>query len=114
MREIKFRMFDTEEKVFMNGSRVIESSISDLNNQGRWIYQQWTSLLDKNGKEIYEGDILEAPHTYQLTVFIEAGHVSIKWYDNGFPQKELLFQSEISRDDLEIIGNIYENPEILE
>ena len=68
---------------------------------------QFTGLLDKNGKEIYEGDILRRKDG---TV---AGWVE---YDGGCP---LIFHSKTNSDYItklnffEIIGNIYESPELL-
>ena len=61
---------------------------------------QFTGLLDKNGKEIYEGDIL------QIKV-ISTQCIVVQWTRNGF--------SPYIKDetDFEIIGNIYENPELI-
>lgn len=117
-RKIKFRrlhgdsfIYDDEENccVFWGGlSEKEEESLS-----------QFTGLLDKNGKEIYEGDILKVYDIYNET-----------WSENG---AEVVFSSgfyfgyaggwvlnsgniiiKIERqNDREIIGNIYENPELI-
>jgi len=75
--------------------------------------EQFTGLLDKNGKEIYEGDIIEYKssnfrgivkyHTSPETRFYLDG------YDFGKKWHELHATS-----DLEIIGNKFENPELIE
>ncbi len=140
MREIKFRMFDTEEKEFMSGCRIIESRINDLNKKGRFIFQQWTGLKDKNDKEIYEGDIIkrefEIGHVVidPVTLGAEGYEIENSGYFIGVvsyrpsegyvlnkckkfnDDDEILSKKsgvKIYANYAEIIGNIYTNPELL-
>ena len=72
---------------------------------------QFTGLKDKNGKEIYEGDIVKN--------FAENFYV-IKWFSKGFEMGSTKAKGRYwctTNDDwncCEVIGNIYENPELLE
>jgi len=78
---------------------------------------QFTGLLDKNGKEIYEGDIVEFFDDMDVLrkepVTFENGSFG---FIIGWEQEEFLgFNNEwLNLDELEVIGNIYENPELLE
>jgi len=83
---------------------------------------QFTGLHDKNGKEIYEGDILKeiAPRGYIYRVFSAAGGFVINAFQDEITM--LRFAEPIAnmqtagyiQEQCEVIGNIHENPELLE
>ena len=77
----------------------------------RYFIQQFTGLLDKNNKEIYEGDILKwYGSKYQINyadACFEAQEISVE------PEDGPCFLFDINRKS-RIIGNIFENPELLE
>jgi uncharacterized phage protein (TIGR01671 family) len=72
------------------------------------VWLQFTGLTDKNGKEIYEGDICNTRDGDLLTCYNYNSFIYMVLFSeehsgvNGYSQKEL-----------EVIGNIYENPELL-
>jgi uncharacterized phage protein (TIGR01671 family) len=97
MREIKFRFWDGK-KMTYHGYQEAECSFHGLLVcEGDTIPLQFTGLKDKNGKEIYEGDLLKYDEDIREVTFddgmFNVGHVLAERY--------------------EVIGNIYENPNLL-
>lgn len=72
---------------------------------------QYTGLTDKNGKKIFENDIVQAGW-YNGTVEYEDGCFVIKWNNIKFLRKDLGYWANL--DGFQTIGNIYDNPELLE
>ena len=103
MREIKFRAWDKDKSEMIEWEALRMTYASFLNTPNDWLYDcmQYTGLNDKNGKEIYEGDL------YQIEGL---GLIEVKWLDGD----DGYYCWNIGRNDGEVIGNIYENPELLE
>jgi uncharacterized phage protein (TIGR01671 family) len=83
---------------------------------------QFTGLLDKNGKEIYEGDLLRIKSLYETgdpvdsapnEVYFKEGSFRIAFH-NGVLNSAFCTGELGSNWEVEVIGNIYENPELLE
>lgn len=112
MREIKFRAWDGKsirhgcEWILIDSGdgAVWENTGSGYENdilcERDWKVMQYTGLKDKNGVDIYEGDILERE--------FDGFRFEVKFRHGMF------CACQNTNDKFEVIGNIYENPELLE
>jgi len=119
MREIKFRAWDGERIKEVTGVGWIDNEIDYIMTPkysgpaSDFKLMQYTGLKDKNGREIYEGDIVKYPH---IVGFDDIWKVE---FSNGsFVIRETIVKISLRelahKNNLEIIGNIYESPGLLE
>lgn len=123
MREIKFRAWDKIDEKLWNVISIdfIKGEVTLLNEYTKESYireidevelMQYTGLKDKNGKEIYGGDIVEI--ISQVTMRYEKGKIIFDcgcYFVNYGWNTHLLFEF---LNDIKVVGNIYENQELLE
>lgn len=145
-REIKFEI-KLKAKEPINGYKVGETliiinSIFDLSNGVAFhpinkkfeiVYKrQFTGLKDKNGKEIYEGDVIFNSNRTLITMNEDKRLYVVKWQDGEYNNQQTWLQKNpgfifekiivdgkkymdliFSKEQIEVIGNIYENPELI-
>lgn len=117
-REIKFRAWDSTRNimadvtewsldglytVWING-RQEGSEEEEWEDAGDITLMQYTGLKDKNGKEIYEGDIVQLRDHNRR----KSGILILEWPFSEFYDSEQPIISE----EVEVIGNVHENPEL--
>ena len=112
MREIKFRAWEAIEKRFLLWDEVQENTIQDVFRP--FDYQQFTGLRDKNGNEIYEGDVVEWLVNGDV---VRRGIVEYVAEFGGYDMKNFSDEYHVCNDWLRgeytVLGNIYENPELV-
>lgn len=143
MREIEFRVWDNQEKVYLSKKDIAIDNLgnifvfegcddndadlwhvrilSDPDNE-RYVIEQTTGLTDKNDKAVYEGDIVGVKHSDWTEPTM---HV-VKWCgDEKYPAFNLRPELDeavnsialVAQSDffsIKVVGNIHENPELLE
>jgi len=132
-REIKFRVWDTshhKEMIYFKSGFSLNDENDTITfgveqgnyvhgdhdfNGDRWDLMQYTGLKDKNGVEIYEGDILQ----------LKGFRWVVKWHDHGYwygrnrtNGRDFSTHATITHHprpfkDMEVIGNIHENPDLI-
>lgn len=117
-REIKFRARHKLKKRWFTGREIL-GYINIISNDDKYIagnflqipslsdydfvFVQYTGLTDKNGVEIYDGDIVDYPNNGINEVKLEKGCCWLNGHILG----------HLNPDHLEVIGNVFENPELL-
>lgn len=125
-REIKFRVWSEEDREYRTDCRLTELFTSETgtpataySDEGdRFDIEQYTGLKDKNGKEIYEGDIVDTGEKYGKYKVVFSEFWCGFSFEGGKGRKTR-GGTEYPRfsqdwDSVEVIGNIHENPELLE
>lgn len=98
---------------FRDGSTSVPLKFEDERNGEDVILMQSTGLKDKNGKEIFEGDIVKMAKD----IYYEPTYYEVVRHRGGayrLESKQHGCELWLRHTDCEVVGNIYENPELLE
>ena len=135
-RKIKFRIWDKVKKIYLlnhNFNSIVKCHLVNEDDFERYIYQQFTGLKDKNGQEIYEGDILlSLIDNYSSLVkygyyrqFEELNLPDGRIHTFNYSHVGFFVECKIDGEEFEgtlaitnsnsiVIGNIFQNPELCE
>lgn len=126
-RIIKFRAYETKEKEMVHDIHIApeygwlvladNDAMSERGRSENWVLMQFTGLLDKNGKEVFEGDIVD--NGYGIKEIVEFGCQNVDAFEGvgfnlwSFIGKHGAYDCARLQSEIEVVGNIYENPDLL-
>ena len=119
-REIKFRAFDTENKTwtFVTLGDLVCGACTEKGDKplsgAKQVWEQYTGLKDKNGKEIYEGDIILVANHGRTPYVVIHREWDCSFVCNNENLVDFVHMFKTMPQCYEVIGNIHENPELLE
>ncbi len=126
MRKLAFRAWDKENNRMETTFEVTSQGVIKFTPLGmttkyleHFILMQFTGMKDKNGKEIYESDLLMCEEGIRYKLEWEEQYGGYRLYFWGGKdwdwdeQIDDMYDYQTKRISLEIIGNLYENPELL-
>ena len=124
-RQLKFRAWDIDEKRFIYPDKGYQGHyVLDLNGRfqnlqngsggDEYVVQQWTGFVDAKGKDIYEGDIIRGKfHDTDYHGHLETINSEIVWIEKYASFNIGIEEWRYSGEPVTIIGNIFENSELL-
>ena len=114
----EYRMTDVREITFFDDEVQMISDVTDFYTYGEFELMQSTGLIDKNGKEVFENDVIRDSDGFEGIVQYDEsygvyGIAYLPTLSNGI---DMTFEElkDNYRNKFEVVGNIYENPEFLE
>ena len=119
MREIKFRLWCNNKKEWEKDAwhltpngRIVDTYRQIEMRKETHFLNQYTGLLDKNGVEIYESDIIKTDNGSLFEVVFRDGAFNAKILNKNKVMCNVAVM--VRNKDMRVVGNIYQNPELLE
>jgi hypothetical protein len=117
IKNIKFRAFDKENNKILDWEYLNRHPNLILNPSYNFEWMQFINFVDDNKKEIYEGDIVVIPSHYGVDYYFKYFNAVVVFEEGSFGiepiDKKISTWGDFQWSECEVIGNIYENPELL-
>lgn len=115
MREIKFRAWDSILQGYYKSSLDLSLNTEgkySISSTNRFVIEQYTGLHDKNGNEIYEGDIDSRGFVVEYLINMSGYYLMKNGEGFHLAHDQSVLDGKLNH--IEIVGNVHQNPELLE